>query len=67
MNGCLLMTVTDNTGMLTTRKKSIIALTDNTVRFYEKAADLESLAWATFGRDLYNFFEVFIPRGSLTF
>ncbi len=60
----LLMAVAYNASVFTARKKSIVALTDNTVCFYKKTSDLKSLAWAARSGDLYNFFEVFIPRGS---
>ena len=61
VHGRLLMAIAYNASVFTTRKESIVALTNNTVCFYKKTSDLKSLTWTARGGDLYNFFEVFIP------
>ena len=65
VNGSLFMSIADNRYMITSWQKSIISLTDNAMIPYQEASYMETFAGTTTAGDLDDFFEVFVPGGSL--
>jgi hypothetical protein len=65
VNGGLFVPIPYDGDMFATRKKSVVALTHDSVLLDKDTSNLEALTWTSGRRDLDNLLEVFIPGGTM--
>jgi len=61
VNGRLLMSISHNRRMFTSRKEPIISLAYNPIRVNKDASHVETFTGASFRGHLHNFLKIFVP------